>query len=432
MGEKQTFLFSPGRQTLPMTKIKLISPWRRSFQWVTTLLILLLPWFSIDGESLLRLDIPNLSLYFFGQLLRIEELYLFLFFCLVLVFGFLLITLIFGRVWCGWACPQTTLNDLAEWLARKFGLRIVANRLKGDLWRKAFVHLGYAFLAFLVAANLLWYFIEPQRFFTELFNGELPFVAWLTLLIVFAIVYIDLTLIRRLMCSDFCPYGRIQTSLVDPGTLTLHLPDSEADRCIECGSCVRVCPMGINIRKGYQVECINCGGCLDACRKIMLPRQEQGLICYSFGLEGQGIRALLNLRTLLITTALLGLVVILTIATLNRSTATLKLSHSHLVADRLMEDGRLAIFFNAWINNRMRDDNLYDLEAHDLTSGTPLQLKGQTRNLSVVGGGNRRIDFVLLAAQPDSAEIVKFTLKDRHGKIVDSTEAIISPATSRE
>src|SRR5210317_1756579 len=101
----------------------LLSPWRRRCQWGATLLLLLIPWFRIKGDSLLRVDIPELSLYFFGQTLRIEELYLVLLFSLLLTLGFLLITMVLGRVWCGWLCPQTTLTDLAEWFASRLGLR---------------------------------------------------------------------------------------------------------------------------------------------------------------------------------------------------------------------------------------------------------------------------------------------------------------------
>jgi polyferredoxin len=107
----------------PAKKSTLLSPWRRRCQWGTTLLLLLIPWFRIDGNSLLRIDIPGLTLYFFGQTLRIEDLYLVLLFSLALTTGFLLITMLLGRVWCGWLCPQTTLTDLAEWFSSQFGLR---------------------------------------------------------------------------------------------------------------------------------------------------------------------------------------------------------------------------------------------------------------------------------------------------------------------
>ena len=163
------------------------------------------------------------------------------------------------------------------------------------MWRKLLLHAGFALLGFLVAANLLWYFIEPRQFFAQLAAFDLHYAATLTLIVTGVLVYLDLALVRRLLCRDFCPYGRFQTALVDKSTLTLHLPDKELARCIACGSCVRTCPMGIDIRQGYQVECINCGRCLDACRQVMARRGEPGLIRYSFGTAGAGPKGLLNL-----------------------------------------------------------------------------------------------------------------------------------------
>ncbi|HFQ88902.1 MAG TPA: 4Fe-4S binding protein, partial [Desulfobulbus sp.] len=104
------------------TSNRLIGPWRTRLQWLLCLLFLLLPWLEMNGNSLVRIDIPGLRLYLFGQVLRIEELYLVLLGILVFVLAFLLVTVVLGRVWCGWLCPQTTLSDLAEGLGRRLGL----------------------------------------------------------------------------------------------------------------------------------------------------------------------------------------------------------------------------------------------------------------------------------------------------------------------
>src|SRR5210317_2195829 len=98
-----------------MKNTKLLGPQRRLFQRTTTLALLLIPWVEIDSRSLLRIDIPGLNLYLFGLVLRIQDLYLVMLATLVFVLGFLLVTVVLGRVWCGWLCPQTTLSDLAEW-----------------------------------------------------------------------------------------------------------------------------------------------------------------------------------------------------------------------------------------------------------------------------------------------------------------------------
>ncbi len=409
---------------------RLLSPWRRKFQWVFTLLLLLVPWIQPGGSSLLRIDVPSLSLHLFGQVLRIEELFLFLIFCLAFIILFLLITLVSGRVWCGWACPQTTLNDVAEWFARKLKLKVSNNRLQGKLWRKLVAQFFYLFLACLVSANLLWYFIEPQRFLMSLATGEMDFGVMATFTSIALLIYLDLALIRRLMCKEFCPYGRIQTSLVDSGTLTLQMPETEKERCIRCNSCVRCCPMEIDIRKGYQVECINCGRCLDACRQIMQKRQQPGLIYYTFGVDNLGPKALLNPRTLVLCLALVSLSVILVIAVFNRIDASIKVAVSHTVGSRILKDGTQATFFNAWVNNRTTEHETYQLQARR-KDGRLLTLKGQTNQLTLKGGENRQLDYVLVSPPESQPYMIQFVLLNSAEQELATAKAQISPVSGQ-
>jgi cytochrome c oxidase accessory protein FixG len=406
-----------------MKNKKLLGPQRRLFQWATTLLLLLLPWLQVDGKSLLRIDIPGLNLYLFGLVLRIQELYLVLLATLIFVIGFLLITVVLGRVWCGWLCPQTTLSDIAEWTAKRLGLTVKHNSLHGYLSSKVLIQGIYLFLAFLVAANLLWYFIPPRQFFIRLVTFDLHYSAWITFVLTGLLVYLDLALVRRLMCSDFCPYGRVQTALVDRATLSLHLPDTELERCIECGSCVRNCPMEIDIRHGYQVECTNCGRCLDACRQVMAKRNEPGLIRYTFGLHGEGFTGLLNPRVLLPAVAIIALLMLLIVALVKRPVASLKVAVSHTAQARLLANNQNGTFFNAWINNRSQKAEAYTLQARKKVSAQALTLKGQTRT-ELAAGENRRLDFLLLTPADESLT-VEFVLRDKEGLELSLAEAYI-------
>jgi polyferredoxin len=414
-------------KTNHQTQPTLLSPWRRRCQWVTTLLLLLTPWVQIAGNSLLRIDIPELTIYFFGQTLRIEELYLVLIFSLAMTLGFLLTTMLLGRVWCGWFCPQTTLTDLAEWFATRLGLRGKKGQNEKGFGKKLALHSFYLALAFLVSSNLLWYFIKPLDFFDKLATLELHYATGICLLTVAMVIYLDLAVIRRLMCSEFCPYGRFQTVLADKSTLALHLPPPELARCIKCNSCVRVCPMQIDIREGYQVECINCGRCLDACRQIMTKRNQSGLISYTFGTEGKGAKALLNLRTLLLSMVTLALVAILFFAVHQRPEASLKIAVSHMASSRTLKDGKRATFFNAWVNNRSNSPATYDIKARQAESGTALTLKGRTSQLKMQAGENLRVDFVLVTVVPKPILEVEFILLDQ-----DGTEMAVSQAYIEE
>ncbi len=412
-------------KTNPQTQLSLLSPWRRRCQWAATLLLLLTPWVQIAGNSLLRVDIPELTLYLFGQTLRIEELYLVLIFSLAMTLGFLLIAMLMGRVWCGWFCPQTTLTDLAEWLATQLGLHGKKGQKETGFGKKVALHFFYMALAFLVSSNLLWYFIKPLDFFAKLVTLELHYATWICLLAVATIIYLDLALIRRLMCSEFCPYGRFQTVLADKSTLALHLPPAELARCIKCNSCVRICPMQIDIRDGYQVECINCGRCLDTCRQIMSKRNQPGLISYTFGTEGKGAKTLLNLRTLLLSMVTLALVAILFFAVHQRPEASLKISVSHMASSRTLKDGKRATFFNAWVNNRSNGPATYDIKARQAESGTTLTLKGRTSQLKMQAGENLRVDFVLVTAVPKPRLDVEFILLDQNGQEIAVSQAYI-------
>ncbi len=244
-------------------------------------------------------------------------------------------------------------------------------------------------------------------------------------MVVTLVIYLDLALLRRLMCKDFCPYGRFQTVLADESTLTLHLPPDELERCIKCGSCVRACPMEIDIRHGYQIECINCGRCLDACRQVMAKRNQPGLISYTFGTSGKGAKALLNLRTFLLSVGTLVLIVILLFAAYQRPVASLKISLSHTVANRILKDGNRATFFNAWVNNRSNEKARYHIEARQADNGSPLALKGQTDQLELEAGENLRIDFVLVTAVPKSKLEIEFILLNQYNAELAIAEAHI-------
>lgn len=391
------------------------------------MLILLTPWISVEGVGLLRIDLASLTIHFGGQILRIEELYLLLIFSLLFGVAFLLITMVFGRVWCGWACPQTTLTDLADGFCQLVGLTNERNRLQGTLVRKLLAHLFFLLLALLVGANLVWYFVPPQRFFSELLQGTLHTGAGISWASITLIVYLDLALIRRLMCSDFCPYGRFQTALADEGTLTLHLPVEESYRCIECNSCVNVCPMSIDIREGFQIECINCGRCLDACRKIMAPGKQPGLIYYHFGTEGHGVRALFNPRTLLLGLVTIVLTVTLLYSVSHRQTVSLKVSVSHLVAARILPDGQLATFFNTWVNNRSAEPASYRLIARTTPEHSPLTLRGQSLELNLKPGENQKLDVVLLSENNPNGVDVEFVLIDNSNQATALTAARVTP-----
>lgn len=368
--------------------------------------MLAIPFVRIDGDSLLRLDFATLTLHAGGRIFPIETLSLFLLLGLALLLLFLLVTLAFGRAWCGWACPQTTLVDLVEWCARKIGVKVASGVLSASLGQRLLLHLIYLLLALLVGANLVWYFVSPYDFFPQLLTGTMHWVTLLTLTSTATVTYLDLAFLRRLFCKEFCPYGRFQTVLVDSGTLTLRYHPDEAARCIRCGACVRACPTGIDIRRGYQIECINCGRCLDACREVMASRSQAGIIRYTFGLEGRGPRALLNLRMALVATALLAMTGALMVAVGERAPLSFKVARSATLMPQPVGSGQAINFFTLHLANRETTPQQLLVKVRD--DGPTMELRGPAQPIILSGGEKRRIDIGLLtdlAALPRSISL---------------------------
>jgi len=396
----------------------LIAPKRKLLQFVSTLLLLLIPFLRVGGESMLRLDAPTRTLLFFGARVRIEEFFLLLLVMLIMVSGFLLVTLVLGRVWCGWICPQTTITDLAEYFDLKIGARL-GERFIGKAIRQLFNLL----LALLVGANLVWYFISPYAFFPRLLAGELGGVAAISLLAVATVVYLDLALVRRSFCRAVCPYGRIQLMLMDENSLALEFDPADADRCILCRCCERVCPMGIDIKRGLQVECINCGRCLDACRKIMNGRFEPGIIHYTFGRGAVGKVRLLSWKVSLLAGVVLVLAMVLVQGVVGRNEATIKVARGTASEVKRLNDGALANFYTAYLENRSAKDGRYGI-AVTVPAGGSAELLGPVQGIWLPANENRRVVFAIRMARPPAVSQPILLQLRREGRTVATAEIL--------
>ncbi len=246
--------------------------------WLQAALLLGLPFIRVHGESALRFDVPSLKLYFFGSVLWISEAYFFLLVFLFFFIGIMLFTVLYGRFWCGWACPQTVLSDFSTALER------LASGFKTP--RLVRLGLSQALLAsfsIIVAASLIWYFVSPYDMLADITDNTLgtwTFGSWLFFSV---LIYLDLAFVRRKFCATVCPYARFQSAFFDDKTLTIAFDRARAEECQDCWACVRSCPAGIDIRDGLQVECINCAECIDACGRQFEGKTNAPLIGYFRG-----------------------------------------------------------------------------------------------------------------------------------------------------
>jgi cytochrome c oxidase accessory protein FixG len=232
---------------------------RRAIEILQAIILTGLPFLEINGQSALRFDIPTLKLYVFGSVIWIREFYLILgvtlFFLLLIAF----VTIIFGRIWCGWLCPQTVLLDLSQSIGNLFGKK----------QQKTIQTLLLIPLSALVAITMIWYFMPPAETLNTLFVSTTLTSFFLALWIT---VYLELAFLGRGFCTSICPYAMLQNALFDKDTLVIEYDVSRDNTCMKCDECVRVCPVGIDIKKGLSSACIACAECIDACRVLSEKR----------------------------------------------------------------------------------------------------------------------------------------------------------------
>lgn len=281
--------------------------WRRLrtlSQWILILFFLLLPWIKINGHQAVLLDIVDRRFALFGLTFWAHDGPLIFFILAGATFSLALVTAVWGRVWCGWACPQTVFID---GLYRRVERLIEGNHLQrkkldqGEtplttyLFKKSLKWLAFFLLSALIAHSFAAYFVGTDELMNMVRHS--PSENWTTFIVVSfitVVLFFDFGWFKEQFCFIMCPYGRFQSVLMDKGSLAVMYDEKRGEPrrtgtksstdgdCISCGRCTAVCPTGIDIRRGIQMECINCTACIDACDEVMEKIQKpKGLIRYS-------------------------------------------------------------------------------------------------------------------------------------------------------
>jgi cytochrome c oxidase accessory protein FixG len=272
--------------------------YQRLRRWTFLALNLLLfatPWVRIGGSPALRFDLAERRLFAFGAMYTASDTLLLLLLLLFLAFSLFFFTALFGRLWCGYACPQTVFLDafvrpIERWIEGEWTTR--RRRDAGPLtfalaWRKAAKWTLFAAAAFLVSMGFMSFWAGGP----ELWTGRAGPVEYWLVAISTAVFFADFAWFQEQFCNYLCPYARFQSALTDDQTLLIGYDPrrgeprggtdaKEAGRCIECNKCVNVCPQGIDIRNGFQLECIGCAACVDACAGVMARFGHETLVDY--------------------------------------------------------------------------------------------------------------------------------------------------------
>ena len=405
--------------------------WRWGLVWLTQLIFYGLPWLMWGDRQAVLLDIVSRRFYIFGLVLYPQDFIYLTALLLLSAYSLFLFTAVAGRLWCGYACPQTVYTEIFLWVERKIeGDR--AARMKRDegpmstdkAWRMAakqvvwiaiglwtgFTFVGYFTPIHTLAAEVLSFGLGPWETFWVLFYG-------------FA-TYGNAGFMREQVCKYMCPYARFQSVMFDKDTLIISYDTARGEprgsrskkadpkavglgACIDCGLCVQVCPTGIDIRKGLQYECIGCAACVDVCDEVMdKMNYPRGLVRYDTqnGLTQQGLSQSQLLHRVFRPRILIYTTILLLIATaVGISVATRTPFRANIVRDRgalarQVEDGWLENVYRLQIMNAAEQTQTYRITAEGLPGLKQVETEAVT-----LGPAEARWVAVALRVPPEAA-----------------------------
>jgi cytochrome c oxidase accessory protein FixG len=399
-----------------------------------------LPWIPIGGHPAVFLDVEKRQFFLFGMTFNAQDIWLVFFGVTGLGFGLLYATALLGRVWCGWACPQTVFLEALFRPAERLinGPRNVALKREqapldwSRLWRIGATHALYFLAALFTAHVFLAYFVSiPKVFeFVRGSPGAHP-EAFAWMVGVTALFYVNFGIFREQFCVVMCPYGRLQSVLLDDDSLVIGYDEKRGEPrakgkvktegqgdCVDCSRCVVVCPTNIDIRDGLQLDCIACTACIDACDEVMdkLSRP-RGLIRYDSlnGLRGEA-RRVLRPRVYGYTVLLILGVVVATTAFRKRE--PFEANILRLPGVPYTRDGTtLRDAFEIHVVNKSGDPASFDIEpvaAPDLSFIIPMQ------KVTIEPLGSRRVPVFVTMEQAKFKGDLPFVIhvrgRDEHGK----------------
>jgi len=278
----------------PLIRKGIYYKWRSAISYVYLIFFFAGPFLRINGQPLLLLNFMDRQFVLLGQVFWPEDIFLFVLATLVFLVCVVLFTIAFGRIFCGWICPQTIFMEMVfrkveEWIEGDANKR---KKLDAGPWtnqkilKKGVKHFLFLVISFLIANTFLAYLIGSNALIKIMVEPvTLHWVGFFSIWVFTVVFYLVYSQVRELVCTLICPYGRLQTVLIDKNTLVVAYNDvrgepraklkkntdviSNQGDCVDCGLCVSVCPTGIDIRKGTQLECINCTACIDVCDEVM-------------------------------------------------------------------------------------------------------------------------------------------------------------------
>lgn len=429
--------------------------YRKILSYVLLALLFGLPFVKVEGEPFLIFNILERKFIVFGNIFWPQDLYIFALGMIIAVVFIILFTIIFGRLFCGWVCPQTIFMELVfrrieYWIDGDFRHQ---KKLREGPWNKDKIikrfskHAIFWVISFVIANTFLSYIIGVDELGKIIASPVSEHLGGFTAIVVFSTVfYLVFSLLREQVCTTICPYGRLQGVLLDQDSMVIAYDyvrgenrgkfRKNEDRtavdkgdCIDCYQCVHVCPTGIDIRNGTQLECVNCTACIDACDDMMEGvGLEKGLIRF---VSENGIKNRTGFqwtpRVKAYTSLLAGLMLTMVILLATRTDFQSKVTRQRGTTFQITEDGQVSNIFEIYLLNKTRKEYDITLEL-DSDHGT---IETVVKNLHLAPEEELKERFVIKVpyTEVSSSEVVYINVYGNGKQIQRVKTKFLGPIT---
>ena len=401
--------------------------WRVALVIFTQLIFYGLPWLQWNDRQAVLFDLGARKFYIFGMVLWPQDIIYLTVLLVLSAFALFLFTALAGRLFCGYACPQTVYTEIFMWVERKVeGDRLARIRLDESPWNarklrlKATKHALWIVIALWTGFTFIGYFAPIRELLVGVFAGTLGFWQWFWMIFYGFATWGNAGFMREQVCKYMCPYARFQSVMVDQDTYVVtydyirgeprggrsrRIDHKEAGMgdCVDCSLCVQVCPTGIDIREGMQYMCIGCGACVDACDTVMdkmdYPR---GLIRYTSGnaikegLSQKEVRKrVLRPRTLVYTGILMAIFIAFMVSLATRTTLRVDVIRDRGALGREVPGGMIENVYRLQFINTSEEALTLSLSATGVPEIAVTLADGSGSTVQVDPASNRLVPIVV-------------------------------------
>jgi len=412
--------------------------------WLTQILFYGLPWLTWNGRQAVLFDLGARKFHLFGVVLWPQDFIYLAGLLVIAALSLFFFTAVAGRLWCGYACPQTVYTELFMWVERKIeGDRTAQMKLDASPWDarklalKSTKHSAWILMSLFTGFTFIGYFAPIRELFSQILALQLgPWQVFWGLFYSFA-TWGNAGFMREQVCKYMCPYARFQGAMFDKDTMIITYDAQRGEprgsrprkadpaalglgSCIDCTLCVQVCPTGIDIRKGLQYECIGCAACIDVCDDVMdRMGYARGLVRYATqraidrGLDGMGmLRRVFRPRVIVYGVILMSLTTALLVSLATRNPLRVDLIRDRNTLARVVEDGNIENTYRIHFMNAAERPLQLEVRAEGLPG---LRISGDA-SFDVDAASNRAVAISLRTAAdaaPGGSHKVRIIITDR-------------------